>query len=291
MVAYHRSERLRALLEPLGDAQLEIVVVNVDEDPGVASVARSCTVVNLPGNPGYAAAVNAGAMAARASIVVFMNDDVACTADDVFELADTIVAGADVALPRIVDAAGSPQRTIAALPGVGALLREWVALPDAPVPGLAGRMRVEKWRLPERVERVEAASATVVAARRALLASCPLPEDYFLYWEESEWFFRLAQMNAVVEYQPRAVFVHRGGRADLRPDKARLLARNAVRCVRRTRGARDALVAYPVVVAWWTRLLIIDAMRALLGRGTWDSVAARRAGFIAAVGAWQEVRP
>jgi N-acetylglucosaminyl-diphospho-decaprenol L-rhamnosyltransferase len=289
VVAYHRAAPLRALLAHITEHGSEVVVVNVEDDPEIADVARGTTVVGLSGNPGYAAAVNIGAAACVAPIVVFMNDDVVCDPSAVDVLADAIRAGADVALPQLVDGAGRPTPSIAALPGVRALLVEWAALPDRPVPGLVGRIRVEKWRRPAAPERVGAASAPVVAVRRALLDAHPLPEDYFLYWEESEWFFRLAEVGAKVEYRPDAVVVHRGGRDDVRPEKARLLARNAVRCVRRTRGRGAAAAAYPAVIAWWTRLLLVDAALALLGRRSWSSVAARRAGLGAAIGAWREV--
>lgn len=289
VVAYHRPAPLRSLLARIAEAASEVVVVNVDDDPEIAEVARATTVVGLSGNPGYAAAVNLGTAACVSPIVVFMNDDVVCDPSAVDVLAGAIRAGADVALPQLVDGGGRPTPSIAALPGVRALLREWVALPDRPVPGLVGRIRVEKWRRPESAERVDAASAPVVAVRRALLDAHPLPEDYFLYWEESEWFFRLAEVGARVEYRPDAVVVHRGGREDVRPEKARLLARNAVRCVRRTRGRRAAAAAYPVVIAWWTRLLLVDGALALLGRRPWTAVRARSAGLGAAVGAWREV--
>ncbi len=154
-----------------------------------------------------------------------MNDDVVCEASALDVLAGAIRAGADVALPQLVDGGGRPTPSIAALPGAGALLREWAALPDRPVPGLAGRIHVEKWRRPDSAERVDAASAPVVAVRRALLDQHPLPEDYFLYWEESEWFFRLAEVGARVEYRPDAV-----GRAPGRP---------------RRRAAREGATARP----------------------------------------------
>ena len=48
-----------------------------------------------------------------------------------------------------------------------------------------------------------------------------------------------------VELHPDAVCVHDGGRDDVRPDKSRLLARNAVRCIRRTQGRRSAALAVP----------------------------------------------
>ena len=289
VVAYHRPAPLRSLLGQIAGGAFEVVVVNVDDDPGIEEVARGATVIALPGNPGYAAAVNIGAAACVAPIVVFMNDDVGCEASALDVLAGAIRAGADVALPQLVDGGGRPMPSIAALPGAGALLREWAALPDRPVPGLAGRIHVEKWRRPDSAERVDAASAPLVAVRRALLEQHPLPEDYFLYWEESEWFFRLAEVGARVEYRPDAAVVHRGGRDDVRPAKARLLARNAVRCVRRTRGRRAAAAAYPVVIAWWMRLVLVDSALALLGRRSWTAVTARGAGLGAAVGAWREV--
>jgi hypothetical protein len=79
---------------------------------------------------------------------------------------------------------------------------------------------------------------------------------------------------------------HAGGRADVRADKQRLLARNAVRCVYRTQGRWAAMRAWPVVVLWQTRLLVADSIRGLLGRG--DRIGARLAGVRAAVGAWRE---
>jgi GT2 family glycosyltransferase len=289
IVAYHRPEQLRALLEQLQEID-DLVVVNVEDDPAVAAAARGATVVPLRANPGYAAAVNAGVAAGTAPVVVFMNDDVLCGTRDVVALARAIGRGCDVALPRVVDGEGTTRRTIAALPGAGALLKEWAALPDRPVAAFADRLHVEKWRMPLQPERVQAGSASVVAARRDLLESCPLPEDYFLYWEESEWFFRLAQLDACVEYHPEATVVHRGGRDDVRPEKARLLARNAVRCVRRTRGRGGAMAAYPVVVLWWTRLLVVDAIAALVRRRGWATVRARSAGWAAALAAWTELR-
>lgn len=289
VVAYHRPAQLRSLLARIADGASEVVVVNVDDDPAIADVARGATVVGLAGNPGYASAVNVGAAACVAPIVVFMNDDVACDRSALDVLAGAILAGADVALPQLVDGEGRQTSSIAALPGARALLVEWAALPDRPVPGLVGRIRVEKWRRPESAERVDAGSAPVVAVRRALLDAHPLPEDYFLYWEESEWFFRLAELGANVEFRPDAIVVHQGGRDDVRPEKARLLARNAVRCVRRTRGRRAAAVAYPVVIAWWTRLLLVDGALAVCGRRPWSTVAARGAGLGAAIDAWREV--
>jgi len=292
VVAFHRAEALARLVGALTDPQIEIVVVNVEDDPAVARVAKNCTVVPVTRNVGYGAAVNIGVRHVRSPFVVFMNDDVVVSSTSVLRLVDAVADAADVAVPRVEDDDGDVIRTIAAVPTPASLAREWLLLPDAPVRVLR-QLRVEKWREPQAPEPVSAASAMMVATSRSLLLDEPLPEDYFLYWEESEWFWRLQHRHTRVEYRPDAVCRHDGGRDDVRPEKSRLLARNAVRCVRRTQGRGPALVAYAIVVAWNLRLALVDTVRELLRPN--DRVAsararARRAGFGAAVVAAREIR-
>src|SRR5438132_410075 len=85
-------------------------------------------------------------------------------------------------------------------------------LPDRRMRRIARRLHVEKWRDPIGAERIDAASAAVVATRRSLLTEVPLPEQYFMYWEESEWFWRLHRRGAVVQVRPEVVCRHDGGR-------------------------------------------------------------------------------
>lgn len=291
IVAFHRPTPLAGLLDRLGDPRIEVVVVNVDEDPDVARVAGD-RALPLPGNPGYAAAVNAGAGVARAPVVVFLNDDVEADAAAVLSLAATVTAGeADVVLPCVIDADGRREPTIAAVPSPLTLLREWLLLPDQP-PSVLGRhsLGVQKWRAPVVPERVDAGAATVVAASASLLRSIPLPEDYFLYWEESDWFWHLRAAGSRVLYDPRVVVRHAGGRDDVRPAKSGLLARNAVRCVRRTQGRAAALAAWPIVILWNLRLVAVDGIRRLAGStAAAERLPARTTGLRAAVLAWREL--
>jgi GT2 family glycosyltransferase len=285
IAAFHRPGSLQRLLHGLTDPALEVVVVNIEGDAAVSAVVRShdAREILTEGNVGFAAAVNTGAQAASGPVVVFMNDDVVADADAVLALAAALHNGVDVAVPRVVDQQGDHERTIAALPSVGALAREWMLLPDRPIASVARRWRVEKWREPARPSTIDAAAATVVAVDAALLRATPLPEDYFLYWEECEWFWNLRARGAVVEYRPDVVVMHDGGRADVRPEKSRLLARNAVRCVRRTQGRAAALVAVPIVIMWNVRLLAVAIARR-------RNVGARWAGLRAACGSWELVR-
>ena len=164
-------------------------------------------------------------------------------------------------------------------------------LPDRPVRMLHGRTAVEKWRLPNTPERIDAAAAVAVAARRSTLERTPLPEQYFLYWEESEWFWNLRELGHVVQYRPEIVCRHDGGRDDVRSEKSWLLARNAVRCVRRTQGRGSAAMALVVVVAWNLRLVVTDVGRYVVGGTTRpERVRARLAGLVAAMGSWKELR-
>ncbi len=291
IVAFHRPQSLRLLLDMLRHPGIEIIVVNVEDDDEVAAVAAPAhVVVPLRGNPGYAAAVNRGVARCTAPIVAFMNDDVEADAAALLALGEVVASGrADVCVPRVVDGDGVAEPTIASLPTPGGLLKEWALLPDRPVPALR-RLGVEKWRLPQAPERVDAAAAVVVVTERELLQSEPLPEDYFLYWEESEWFWRLRRRGAAVEYEPQVQVRHRGGRDDVRPAKSALLARNAVRCVHRTQGRGRAALAWLVVLLWNARLTTVDAARSARRRDVGSGrLRARWAGMRAAAAAWREV--
>jgi GT2 family glycosyltransferase len=293
IVAFHRPDALSELLSVLADRRIQLIVADVEDDPRIRAiaVAHDATVVDVPGNPGYAAAVNAGVRQASHEVVVFLNDDVRLTTDGALRLAEVVQSGeADVAVPRLKGLDGTTERSIAALPTPSALAIEWMALPDNPIPGLRKLLRVQKWRLPECREPIHAAAATVVACRRSLLEDLPLPEVYFLYWEESEWFCGLSRRKARVVYEPSVEALHVGGRADVRPDKSRLLARNAVRCVRRTQGRPAATAAWLIVISWNFRLAAVDCIRTVLRRDHFPTAASRLSGLVAACRAVQELR-
>lgn len=292
-VAYHRSDALRTLLAGTASPRIEQIVVNVESDEEIARIGAEAgaTVANLPDNLGYAAGVNLGATRASAPIVVFSNDDLVCNAAVVVALAEVVASGrADVAVPHVVDGSGQSVRTVQSTPSIGSLVREWLLLPDEPVPWLRRRLNVEKWREPDATETIGAASAVMVATSRSLLLEVPMPEEYFMYWEESEWFSLLRRRGATVVYEPSLTVSHRGGRGVVNPAKSRLLAVNAVKCIRRLDGRPRSAVAYVVVLGWQARLLATALVRRALGRpGAGDLLAARLAGLSGALGAWREV--
>lgn len=294
VIAFHRPEPLARVLGGCAHRDLDMIVVNVDADPAVRAVAEDfgAEVIDTT-NRGYAAAVNEAARAAHGDVIVFTNDDVVLNTEVVEALAASVrhSRSVDVALPRILTSDGHDEGTVLALPTVGRLFVEWTLLPDHPMAGLDRRLHVEKWRRPQVVEPVDAGTAVTVAVRADVLRAIPMPEEYFLYWEEIEWFWRVRTSGHTVVIVPEVTVIHDGGRDDIRPDKARLLARNAVRCVRRTQGRRRAVAAYFVVILWQLRLLTVDTLRACLHPGSRARarVRARAAGFGAALRAWREI--
>ena len=140
IVAFHRPEAIARLVGELQRRELEIIVVNVEADPEVARAADGCTVLPLDHNVGYAAAVNVGVRHATGSIIVFMNDDLTVTSENVLRLVVAVEQGADVAVPRVQDPEGRTVRTVAALPTPSSpALR--VALASRPAGGGAATAR------------------------------------------------------------------------------------------------------------------------------------------------------
>lgn len=295
VVAFHRPNQLEALLGGAAGELVEQIVVNVEADQDVRAVCERhrATEVSVADNPGYASAVNRGVAAAQGSVVVFSNDDVECPVATVRGLAAVVESGqADVAVPRVVDPTGESVRTVQAVPSVRSLLLECALLPDSPVPWLARWFVVQKWRAPWAPERVGAVSAIAVAVRRDLLVECPLPEAYFMYWEESEWFAVLESRGALVQFRPELSVVHLGGRAVPSAGKSALIARNAVRCIRRLYGRRAARIAYVITVLWQLRLVAtcLARLAAEPSAATRSLLSARLAGLRAGLTSWRETR-
>lgn len=290
VVAYHRPGQLSDLLASLRGSEdvLRCLVVNVESDPAVKDVAEAFGAQSLefPSNLGYAAAVNAAASLVETETVIFANDDISCSSTAFLELARVVSQGeADVAVPLVSDETGKPVRTIQAVPTASGFFWEWILLPDKPVPLLDRLLRVQKWRQPSRREVVEAASGIVVATRTELLRRIPLPEEYFMYFEESEWFADLRRSpGSKVLYCPDIEVVHYGGRGLVNDFKSKAQARSAVLFMKRRYGSPLGSVFSAAVVVWQARLVATAGVRLLKG-GSAGVLRARLAGLKAALAA------
>jgi GT2 family glycosyltransferase len=290
---YHRPDLLSGAVEKLDDPRIEIVIVNSEADPEVAEVAEPY--VHIPReSSGFASGVNLAMKHVSAEYVVFMNDDLLIDVPGVLALRDTLAAGeADAVVPAIVDPTGAPEISIRALPTTRSLLREWLLLPERPVGWLNGRLRVEKWRDPAQAEAIEAAGTPVMATRSDLLRTVPLREDYFLYWEEIDWFWRLHELGMKVLYLPHVQAMHLGGgQQEFSPGRSRLLTINAVKCVRRNQGRPAARRAFLIMLLYNLRLVAMAGLRRVVpgGNSADRELESRIAGLRAMRESWQEVR-
>lgn len=267
IVAFHRPNLVECLVAALAHPDVEVVVVNVEDDAELRGL-PGATIIPVHHNVGYAGGVNIGVARSSADVIAFMNDDVQATAADILNLTERVRSlAADVVVPVVLGADGVPEA------------------PERPPYGLADRMQLKGQPLPSQPARIDAAWASIVVSRADLLRDVPLAEDYFLYWEEFDWFHRLRERMIRVELLPDVQVRHLGGPHVARRDKSQLMARNAVRCVRRNRGRAAALRVWPRVMAWQGRLLMTSMLTA---RGR-QSSPAHMAGVRAALSAWREI--
>jgi hypothetical protein len=176
-------------------------------------------------------------------------------------------------------ALGTPARSLRALPTFPGLLLEWVLLPDA-----GPNLRVvQKWRRPSVPEEARAATAAAVLCDVPILRRHPLPEEYFLYWEEMEWFWDLSRNVIWFVYDPRLTVDRTGGASELGEDKWRLMGANLVRLGARRCGRAGAVAYALLAMLWMLRLVLTDALRSDRAR-RWRC---RRAGL---AGAFAQLR-
>lgn len=237
------------------------VVVNVEADPAVARVARNhgVDVIDLSENVGFAAAVNVLAAATRTDWLAFTNADVTLAEGLAEAVAGASANQWDVVCPAHLDEHGRRIPSLRALPSPGRFLCEWVLLPDRRKGGRLAHL-VQKWRLPTTPEAATAATAAALLVRTDVLRRTPMPEEYFLYWEEMDWFWQLHDRGIVVTYDPGWTVRRPGGRRELGTRKWYLMGRNAVWLGQRRYGRVGAFTYRGMVVLWLARLMAGDTL-------------------------------
>ena len=192
----------------------EVVVVEHSQDAAEAERAAACRPDQLLVRPnrGYAAGINAGCAAARGGLLLVANPDVELGAGALGRLAAALAAGWAVAGPRF---------------GLGGLSVP-PADPQTPRAELARRRAApgRRWRthLGRELARWRRAweasdpldqptlSGALLAFRRELLERVgPWDEEYFLYFEETDWLRRARRAGGRLALVPAAQATHRWG--------------------------------------------------------------------------------
>jgi GT2 family glycosyltransferase len=253
IVLHDSKPELRALLNSIDRHVTEppqLVVVDSGSSDGGAALARAhgADVIELPGNPGFGAASNAGVAAARHDVTVLLNPDCELIDGSLAALAALARAHRDALhAPRLLNPDGTVQRSAHALPGTpGTLISALVHPPLLPrelreraEPHRAGAARTVGWAI-----------AACLAAHTATLRRLgPFDPAVHLFAEDMELGLRARAAGIPTVLHPQLRVRHAGGHATLRGGEPyELLARRRREAIGRTLGPR-ALVLDDVAQA------------------------------------------
>jgi N-acetylglucosaminyl-diphospho-decaprenol L-rhamnosyltransferase len=190
-----------------------IVVDNSPDDPSAAEAVAGLPTARMlaePENVGFAAAVNDAFALATADIVLLANPDIrtlAGSADDVLRIFATNPAAGAVAV-RLLDGEGRLQHCrrrfrrfdlFAPALGLGRLPSGWARR--------FGNTMSEWDHAEERV--VDLATGALLFIRRAAFEDVgPFDEQFFMYWEETDWLERARAKGWQLVYTPAVGAVH-----------------------------------------------------------------------------------
>lgn len=247
VVLHDSAPELDVLLRSI-DARLrerpQVVAVDTGSHDSGPTVAREwgAAVVELPENPGFGAASNAGVARARHDVCVLLNPDCELLDGGLAELAARAGSrpGA-LHAPRLLDLDGSLQRSAHPLPGtLGALVSAPLHPPLLPH-GL--RVRVEPFRT-ERPRTVGWAIAACLAACTPALARLgPFDPSVHLFAEDMDLCLRARAAGLPTVLHPDVRIRHAGGHATRRAGEPfDLLARRRRAVIGGARGGRAVLL-------------------------------------------------
>jgi N-acetylglucosaminyl-diphospho-decaprenol L-rhamnosyltransferase len=213
-VLHDSGPELAALLPTLErhapGVQLIVVDTGSRDDGPARAAAHGAELIELPDNPGFGAANNAGVARARHDVTVLLNPDTELVDHSLHELAaQARIHPRALHAPRLLGPDGRVQRSAHPLPGtVGALLPALVHPPLLPRPL---RERAEPYRA-ERPRTVGWAIAACLAARTDLLRELgPFDPAIHLFAEDMELGLRARKAGVATVLHPQLRVRHTGG--------------------------------------------------------------------------------
>jgi GT2 family glycosyltransferase len=254
-----------------------LVVDNHSADGTVAAVQARypwVDLVALDANRGFSGGNNVGLRRARGRYAVLLNPDTVVLPDALECCVRHLDAHPEVGVagPQLLNPDGSKQNSIHAWPS---LLTE--IIPKGVLEQLLpGRFPSKRFEHPAPID-VQAVLGACLVVRREVLAEVGLmPEDYFLYLEETDWCRRIAASGWKIQHVPEARVIHVLGASTKkrRPVETRIeYHRSLYHFFRKQRGAFQA----GLVIGWrFAKTLVyvvVGALPALFrsrGRQRWQ---------------------
>lgn len=286
IINHKRREMTLDCLRSLPEGPEVIVVDNGSGDGSVEAVRAAfpaAKLIEMGENAGFARAVNRAMREATGRYVLLLNND-ATLGGPLDAVAKFLDARPDVAIvgAQLLHADGRRQNSVDNFPDFASTMLN-KSLLRALLPG----RYVSKHQVGDEPMEVENVIGAAIAVRREFVEKVgPLDEDYFLYFEETDWCKRARDAGWKVMILPEWRVTHRQGQTrDLYPGRADVEhVRSLYTFFRKhRRGSYAALrVLYPVRVF---ALLILWTLFAAVTLGFWPR-ARRRWRFAAAVFFW-----
>ena len=259
-----------------GRIEVETLVVDNGSSDGTVAEVRArfpwAQVIALPENLGFAAGNNVGLRKCSGRHAVLLNSDTVLRHDALEACVRFLDAHPDVGVvgPQLLNPDGSKQNSIHNFPS---LVTELVpkGLLEVLMPRRFPSKRFEHAG-PIDVEAV--LGACLVVRREVLEQVGPMPEDYFVFLEETDWCLRIRRAGWRVVHLPGARVVHVFGASSKKkqPAETRLeYHRSLYHFFRKHRGlpAAAAVVALRFVKALWYVVSELPGVVTVRGRSRW----------------------
>ncbi len=271
VVTYNSASLLPPFLASLPDAMATsgwrlTVVDNASTDDTLAVVRRlapDATIIRMPANVGYAAAINAATAPGNGhGPVLVLNPDVRLEPGSVDALREVLDADPriGVAVPRLLEADGRLAHSLRRRPTLLRLLGETVLGGERAGRATAWGELISRDAEYERSCTADWAVGAMMLISRACLDQVgPWDESFFLYSEETDFALRARDAGFTLTYVPSAAAIHIGGDSPSSPRLWSLLTVNRVRLY----GRRHGWVA---TALFWFVLFVNECTRAMLGR-------------------------
>jgi hypothetical protein len=247
-----------------------IVVDNGSVDGTVESVRERfpwAELVALPRNAGFAAGNNAGLARAKGRMVCLLNNDTIVQRDGFETCVRYLDAHPDVGAvgPLLLHPDGRKQNSIHNFP---TLLLE--IIPRGVLETLFPRRYPSKRFEHEQPLDVEAVLGACMVVRREVIEQVgPMPEDYFFFLEETDWFYQMRRRGWRVVQLPAAKLVHIHGASTKKivPLPTRIeYHRSLYHFFRKNRGAGQARAVMAVRLVKLVLALVFGSPLALVSR-------------------------
>jgi GT2 family glycosyltransferase len=209
---------LRSITPLSADHGTRIIVVDNNSTDGTVSYIETTfpdvSLIKNKENIGFAAASNQGFRLARSPILLLLNPDTVVRPGALEALAECLLGHEDAwaAGPAMFSADGTPQRTGVRFPTNWNLLVESLFLDRFfPRSMFFGQHRA-LYEDPVRFRTVDFLQGACLMVRREVIERIGgLDEEFFMYFEETDWCYRMHEAGGKVYYCPLAQVVHLGG--------------------------------------------------------------------------------